>query len=61
MIQNLIFVVYLLVSDFLVESLKPTKLAKGIVHFTKQFSSKNFTYFMNLNSLNIVKKYTPAA
>ena len=42
MIKNLIFGVYLLISDFLVESLKTKKkLAKKITHFTTQFRSKN--------------------
>ena len=31
------------------------KLAKKITHFKTQFRSKNFTHFMNLNSLNIIK------
>ena len=53
------FQFYLLVSDFLAVS-KSTKLVKKITHLKTQFRSKNLTDFMNLNSLNIVKKYTPA-
>ena len=33
------------------------KLAKRITHFAMQFRSKNLTYFMNLNSLDI--EYAP--
>ena len=54
MIKNLIFVVYQLILDFLVEVSKPTKLAKRFTHFTIQFRSKNLTHFTNLNSLKII-------
>ena len=58
MIKNLIFVVYLSISDFLLEILKASKkqkLAKNNIHFTIRFCSKNPTHFTNLNPLNIIK------
>ena len=42
--------VYLLNSDFLVESQSQQKLAISITYFTIQFYSKNTTHFTNINS-----------
>ena len=42
------FGAYLLISDFLVESLKAKKLAQNVTHFTLQFYSKNLTHFTQL-------------
>ena len=53
MIKNLIFVVYLLISDFLLESLKLTKTSKSDPSFYNTVSLKN------LNSLSIVKNIVP--
>ena len=56
MIRNLIFGAYLLISDFLAESLKANKKqSKKITHFTMKFRSKKLIHFMNLTSLNIAK------
>ena len=55
MIKNIIFGVYLLISDFLSEH----NLAKKVTHFTMQFRSKNLTHFTNLYLLNIIKKILP--
>ena len=55
MIQQFMFVAYLLIADFLVEISKPKKLAKRITHFAVQFYSKNLTPFTTFNSLNIIK------
>ena len=55
MIQNLIFGVYLLILDFLIDSLKADKNIKKFTHFTIQLHSKNLTHFMNFHSLNIIK------
>ena len=49
--------IFLLVLDFLAESLKANKISE--LHFTKQFHHKNFTHFSNLSSLNIVKNILP--
>ena len=58
MIQNLIFEVYLFLSDFLARNLKAEKKqAKKITNFTIQFHSKNLINFTNLN-LQHCKKYT---
>ena len=60
MIKNLIFGVYLLISDFLVESLNAKeKLAKKITPFTIKLRSKNLLHFTNVNSLNIIKNILP--
>ena len=59
MIENLIFGVYLLFPDFLVRGVKVNKTSQK-VQVTIQFRSKNLTHFTNLNSLNIIKKYTTA-
>ena len=56
MIQNIIFGVYLLILDFLAESLKVSKNWENITHFTIQFDSESLAYnFTILNTLNIVK------
>ena len=62
MIENLLFRVYLLISDFIVASLKASKNGQKITSFTVQFRSKNLIHFANLNSINIfpetsVRKY----
>ena len=43
--------VFFLISDFAAESFKANK-TREITHFTVQISSKNFTYFLNFNSLD---------
>lgn len=52
------FGAYLLISDFLVESLKAKKLAQKFTHFTLQFYSKDLTYFTQLTKY--CEKCTPA-
>ena len=46
-------------SYFLRERLKTKENWQKNTHFTMQFCSKNLTHLTNLNSLIIVKKYTP--
>ena len=56
LIQNLIFEVYLLISDFLAQSLKTYKNWQKDDSFYKTVSlKKNLTYFTNLNLLNMGK------
>ena len=53
------FGAYLLILDFLAESLKANKTSKKRPNFKIQIGSKNLTYFKNLNSLNIMKNILP--
>ena len=55
MIQKHLFGVYLLISNFLLESQNQQKLATKIIGFTIQFHSRKITHFTNLNSLSIIK------
>ena len=55
MIQNHIFGVNLLISEFLAESLKANKNG---TRFTIRFCSKNLIHFTNLDSINIAKIYS---
>ena len=56
MIQNLIIVVHLLISNFLVEGLKANKNWQKISLILQyNFVKKNLTHFTNLSSLNIIK------
>ena len=54
------FGAYLLISDFLVESLKTNKTSNRDHTLILQYSfaKKNLTHFTNLNSLNIIKRYS---
>ena len=45
--------------DVIRKSQRQQKLTKKITHFTRQFRSKNFTQFTNLNSLDVENNMLP--